>query len=498
MTKFNLIFIHPFFFGFFPIVSLYSYNLGIIPIQDFFYSIGISILAISVSHLILFFIFKKPYKTSLVLSLGIILFFFYGHFYNLLSGFYSDTYLNHRFVLIPFIIFFIIPIIFIFKTNNKLDNINKIVTSISVILLIISSSNILVNTTFSEDVEINSIINENTLIKQNPDIYYLILDAYGDAYTLDRHFNYDNSNFVDFLKAKGFQNSDPSFSNYHTTYLSLSSSLNFDYVNNLLDEKNSSFDVISAHKMIDKNRVMKTLNEFGYVTINFDSGWGPTRQISEADFNFCNQNYFTSSEFLISIAETSIMKLFYAKFFDSDHRERILCALKQIPIIGTDIEKPIFVFAHLLLPHPPYIFDHLGNPTMVESLQFSSNDIINEKELYLDQLQFTNLMIKEIVEILSSENAIIIIQSDHGPPDSIFALKNNDSTDKDKLRNINYYYFPDDKKIIYDGITPVNSFRIIFKNYLSNDLEILPDRNFYIDEKENQYKLIEITNELSN
>ena len=61
------------------------------------------------------------------------------------------------------------------------------------------------------------------------------------------------SNFVDFLKAKGFQNSDPSFSNYHTTYLSLSSSLNFDYVNNLLDEKNSSFDVISAHKMIDKN-----------------------------------------------------------------------------------------------------------------------------------------------------------------------------------------------------------------------------------------------------
>ena len=39
--------------------------------------------------------------------------------------------------------------------------------------------------------------------------------------------------------------------------------------------------------------------------------------------------------------------------------------------------------------------------------------------------------------------------------------------------------------------------RIIFKNYFSSDLEILPDKNFYIDEKVNQYKIIDITTELS-
>jgi hypothetical protein len=490
-------FIHPFLFATFPILSLFSYNIGIIPVERLFIILGIVFLCVLILIIALKFIFNKSHKTSLILSIGIISFFFYGHLFNLISEFNPEQYLHQRFVVIPYLVFFILPTIFLIKTKKKLDNTNKIATSISIIFIIISISNITINSTFSEEPVTTSLINKNLEIAEKPDIYYLIFDAYADNYTLNHHFEYDNSDFNDYLIQKGFQSNTPSYSNYHTTYLSLSSSLNLNYVNELLDEKNSSFDVISANRLIDKNTLMKTMRENGYVNINFDSGWGPTRNISVADMNLCGQKSFLFSEFLISISETSMLKPFYAVFFQSDHRERILCVLSEIPTISKDIEKPIFVFAHLLLPHPPYVFDQFGNPTTVESLQFSSNKITNEKELYLDQLKFTNLKIKEIIEILTSENAIIIIQSDHGPPDSIFALKNDDSTDKDKLRNINYYYFPDNKKIIYDGITPVNSFRIIFKNYLSNEIEILPDRNFYINEKVDQFKLIEITNELS-
>jgi hypothetical protein len=58
-----------------------------------------------------------------------------------------------------------------------------------------------------------------------PDIYYIILDAYGRADTLQSLFDYDNSEFLDFLEAKGFYVADCAQSNYSQTILSLSSSL---------------------------------------------------------------------------------------------------------------------------------------------------------------------------------------------------------------------------------------------------------------------------------
>ena len=496
--KFNIFSLHPFFFAIFPILSMYSYNVGIVSIESLFVTLGITLLCVLIFVIILKFIFNKSHKTSLILSIGIISFFFYGHLFNLILELNLVQHVYHRFVLIPYSLFFIIPTIFLIRTKKKLDNTNKIITSISVVLIIIASSNILLDYTFSDEYINSSLMNENFVVDVKPDIYYIILDAYGDDYTLERHFQYDNSDFTDYLFDKGFQFSTPSYSNYQTTYLSIPSSLNLNYVNELVDENNSSFNVISANRLIDRNILMKTMGENGYVNINFDSGWGPTRNISIADLNLCGHNSFLSSEFLIGIAETSMLKPIYAKFLESSHRERILCTLSELPVISKNIEKPIFVFAHLMLPHPPYIFDSSGNSTSIKSLQLSSDKIINEKNLYLEQLQYTNLRIKEIVDQLTSENSIIIIQSDHGPPDSIFDLENDNSTDKDKLRNINYYYFPDNKKIIYDGITPVNSFRIIFQNYFESNLELLPDQNFYIDEKINQYELIEITNELLN
>lgn len=493
MNKFTLNnFIHPFLFAIFPILSLYSYNIGIITFDQLFLPLGISILCIFIIVSVLKLIFKKSNKISLIVSIGVLFFFFYGHIFNLISELNFEQYIHHRFVIIPYLALFFIPLIVLIKTKKNLDNVNKIATSISVILIIIASSNILINSTFSEEIEKSSLIEQDFTVEKKPDIYYLIFDAYGDDHTLQRLFEFDNSNFTEFLLQKGFRSSFPSFSNYHTTYLSLSSSLNLDYVNELIDEDNSSFNVISANRLIDKNNLMQTMSKNGYVNINFDSGWGPTRNISVADMNLCGNNFLLFSEFLISLAETSMLKPVYAKFFESDHRDRILCTLSTIPIISENIEKPVFVFAHLLLPHPPYVFDSLGNPTLTESLQFVSDGIENERMLYLEQLQFANKKIKDIVEKLISENAIIIIQSDHGPPDSIFSINNNESTDKDKLRNINYYYFPNNDQIIYDGITPVNSFRIIFKNYFSSDLEILPDKNFYIDENTNPYKLTQV------
>ena len=496
--------LHPFLFAIFPVLFIFINNMDIIPAVDLILPLSIILSATAGLLIIIRIVLKKLSKSSLIVSLGIVLFFSYGHLYNLISRSLLQFDIgHHRYLLIPFITAFIIGTIYFVKTQRKLDNANIIATSISIMLVLIVATNFV----FVFQPTQSSVTNESLNIKQiseqlvKPDIYYIILDAYGDAYTLQKYFNYNNSEFVNFLESKGFQASYPSFSNYPNTYLSLSSSLNMEYVHYLLNDDTKTFDTRLANDIINNNKVMQILKEKGYKIISFDSGWAPTRKLDIADLNLCGKNSFLDSEFLISIVDASILKPIYVKFFDVNSRDRIQCILSQLPQIGTTIDEPIFVFAHLLLPHPPYMFGPNGEAITPKSLTLVSDTSTEEKGDYLNQLKFTNKKIHEIVDsILSnSENPpVIIIQSDHGPPDSIFHYADQLESNKDKLRNINFYYLPTaENNIIYNGITPVNSFRIIIKNFLGEDLHLLEDRNYYIDDYDNSYKLIDITEELN-
>jgi hypothetical protein len=66
-----------------------------------------------------------------------------------------------------------------------------------------------------------------------PDIYYIILDGYGRADMLQALYGFDNSMFVNALEQRGFVVASESQSNYHRTLLSLSSSLNMQYLDRM-------------------------------------------------------------------------------------------------------------------------------------------------------------------------------------------------------------------------------------------------------------------------
>lgn len=78
--------------------------------------------------------------------------------------------------------------------------------------------------------------------------------------------------------------------------------------------------------------------------------------------------------------------------------------LAQIPDTG----DPTFVFAHFLLPHPPYIFNRDG------SFREPSEGVSTAlKMAYVDQLVATNAKVEALVDELlgrSSVPPIIIIQ----------------------------------------------------------------------------------------
>ena len=113
------------------------------------------------------------------------------------------------------------------------------------------------------------------------------------------------------------------------------------------------------------------------------------------------------------VLETSIVGYLLERIVEDERREVILCTFEKMSEIK--YEKPVFIFAHVLLPHSPFIFGPNGE-NIVPGTSLNSK-VWNPRDAYIDQLVFANKKTQESIEkILQNENgnAIIILQSDTG------------------------------------------------------------------------------------
>jgi len=78
-------------------------------------------------------------------------------------------------------------------------------------------------------------------------------------------------------------------------------------------------------------------------------------------------------------------------------------------------DQPTFVFAHVLLPHHPYVFDADGSFLTIEEL-----DRFDALERYVNQVRYANdeiyRIVDELLDVPADEQPIILVQSDEGPP----------------------------------------------------------------------------------
>jgi hypothetical protein len=139
-------------------------------------------------------------------------------------------------------------------------------------------------------------------------------------------------------------------------------------------------------------------------------------------------------------------------------------------------DAPVFVYAHILSPHSPRVFNADGSINY--EWEQSGNDSFFNTYQYLD-----NETIKTIEAILANSDPepIIILQSDHGDGDGSY-----------RNLTLNAFYLPDGgDEMIYPTITPVNFFRIIFNTYFDMDFDLLEDKSYYSEEL-NRYNLEEV------
>ena len=337
-----------------------------------------------------------------------------------------------------------------------------------------------------------------------PDIYVIVLDGYGRQDVLQQIYGYDNTGFLQELEGRGFYVANASHSNYVQTPFSVVSLLNFDYVQAWRPQSNYAR---YLNLPIQANRVYNLLDEIGYTTISFETG--PTyTQIESSDVylsDFLPFNKFETFLLMDSPIEplSSAYDLEIAIPSYETHRKRTLYTFDELKEIPASIPGPRIVYAHILLPHPPFAFDGYGNSvdpqrpyTLQDGDEFEGS-LEEYREGYQEQVMFANNRIMDTVDAIlanSKTPPIIILMSDHGPGSMFRWDINSPGCLWERTSNLYAVLLPGHQNdgMMYSSMTPVNSFRVIFNTYFGTELPLLEDRT-YLMASQYQGQIADIT-----
>jgi hypothetical protein len=326
--------------------------------------------------------------------------------------------------------------------------------------------------------------------RERPDIYYIVLDGYGRSDVLRDLYRYDNSWFLDDLRQKGFYVAEDSAANYCQTLLSLAASMNMTYLDSLSQRVGiGSHDRATLRNAVVDNALARQLQEHGYRVITFSSGYVAT-ELKHADLRLSSPFTLTEYQNLL-IGLTPLPAVLHRIGWQfAAHRWGVSYVFDELPAVE-DRETPLFVFAHVMSPHPPFVFGPNGTK-VIQTKRFTLFDgnflIENQADVeeyrrgYADQLAFVSQQILRVLQriILRSPGALIVVQGDHGPGSQLDWVRPDRTNMRERLAILNAYRVPEPVRAkLYRRISPVNSFRLILNHLFDTVLEPLPDRSYY-------------------
>ena len=505
---------HPFLVAVFPILIIYSENIGRVNFEDLILPI-ILVLIFSVGlYYILKIILKNPFKSALIVTIILILLFSYGHVYYLLNDVSIDGFdIGRNLYLIPaFGLALGILIFFTIRAGRVFDNATSIINVVSIVLIMVAISNVVLvgaeiinydkdasqellyeTRDFSGYFEPHKfLISEN---QELPDVYYLILDEYARNDALLEYHDFSNHELTEFLENKGFHIAKNSFANYPMSVQSIPATMNMDYINFLADEIGTE---VRNYKPLNEknyglypnNMVIKNFKEMNYKIITFNTFALHLHENPLSNETFCHRDTFLLDNRLVDVlARTSIFGYYVERWAEGELRQVTLCAFENFGNAGNVFDEPVFVWAHIMLPHPPWIFGPNGEEIIPgKPLLITDNPEFRDsgwepKKQYIQQVQFANKKTIEVVENIleNNKNAIIIIQGDHGTAWETNWMDPSKDDAWQRLRNFDAIYFPDENKRVQlnDDRTLVNTFRIVFNSYFGSDYEMLEDKMYW-------------------
>jgi hypothetical protein len=497
---------HPLLWGIFPALALFANNVAEIKLTEAMRSLIVALCVAFTLLLILRFITREWHRAAAISFLILLAFFSYGHLYLFLEGI-SPAGLNvgrHRILVPIYLAVFGMAVWWIAQRKGNLRVLTQALNIAAVIVVLLPVLQISVYSVREASTGIPDTSNDPQPLRSSesrspPDIYYIILDGYSRDDILEHFYQYDNRSFLNELTTLGFFVARCSQSNYSQTQLSLASSLNLNYLSALekgLTEDRT--DRIGMPGLIKHSLARRSLEQLGYTIVAFETGYYWT-QVEDAGVYISPKSSVASlldisgglnsfeallirtSAGLVLADGATVLPGFTRLNLDYPleiHRQRILFTLDQLGKVAK-MPGPKFVFAHIVSPHKPFVFGPQG-----ESVQQEKKPLVG----YRDQLAYLNSrMVPLLRKIISDSDSppVIVIQGDHGGVET---------ENGDRQAILNAYYLPENGgQHLYESITPVNTFRLIFNTYLGGSYELLEDISYFSTYRY-PYKLIPIPN----
>lgn len=333
-------------------------------------------------------------------------------------------------------------------------------------------------------------LGSNFDLSNAPDIVYIVPDRYGNLDGLKEHFGFDNSAFYDELENRGFIVNRNSYANYPATFLSFPSYSNSQYLYEFMPvlEKTPN-STLPLQELANNNWAQESLRNLGYDFLFYGGFYKDIRRNSFADFNFTDEYQKGALNLTNQDVEfwkrTPLYEL-YAKFLqgteigDCEFTYSLFDDLKSRKIEN----KPVLVYAHIMIPHDPFYLDSKGNCR--NPADRYPEDWETRKKYYIEYMQYFNQEILKVIDEYKKNNRdlVFIIQSDEGPfPEELFLDRVWGGLSQEswqlKLGNINALY--SSKKLPLqenDLKTPINNWLLIFNNYFETNIPYSEHKSF--------------------
>ncbi|MDD3593177.1 MAG: sulfatase-like hydrolase/transferase [Candidatus Gastranaerophilales bacterium] len=329
--------------------------------------------------------------------------------------------------------------------------------------------------------------------KELPDFYFIILDAYPNGEKLKKYFNFSNEEFLRGLEAKGFYVARKSYANYFCTFQSLPSMLNFSYLDDLNMETPNQLEYLNnMENKYNNNALTKLLHKNNYKIFMINSHNMISSKMTLADVIY-NSEEMKSLSLKNILLSTSAL----SKFVKVDYtaREKILKAFKDLDdAAAQNGDEPKFVFAHILSPHFPFVFDEKGNLPKEDNKNMENGFL--DKELLTGQILYINKQIEPIVDkiLAKDRKVIILILSDHSL--ELYPLSFESAFDF-RMGNLEAIYTYDKNyDDFYDSMTPVTVIRKILNKYYNTELPVKEDYIYSTHPRTFYYNPTDITDKM--
>ncbi|MGH7630925.1 MAG: hypothetical protein ACREOF_16385 [Gemmatimonadales bacterium] len=334
---------------------------------------------------------------------------------------------------------------------------------------------------------------------ERPHVFVIVPDKYTGSRSLLAHYAYDNGAFERALEARGLIVARKARANYVQTSLALAAMLNWDYVDSLIrgvDPREQRRDLL--YPLIEDNRTARALQALGYRFVFLPTAFAPTAANRFADLQLPPPGV-AAHEFEAAWLRTTVLYPLLGSWCDRCTGGLVWNAHESAGSIDWKFEQlerlaasdePLFVLAHLPVPHEPYVYDAACRPTRPYwPLRDEGPNAGRVKAAYLAQLECVNRKLLRLVDSLkrnARRPSVIMIQSDHGhgrfglnpPPLDAIPAPNV----AERLDVLAAYHLPGAPPgLVHDSIGSVNAMRAIMRHYFGADLPPLVDASYWSD-----------------